>query len=77
MIKNQNTEHAQNRDTVPLSVYKPWRFRKISTTENIKPTFLTVSSQAAQAHVTSVLCIFSHKGVGVSLQATVETLYEK
>ena len=33
--------------------------------------------QASQAHVTSVLCEFSHKRVGVALQATVETLYEK
>ena len=34
--------------------------------------------QASQAHVTSVLCKFSHKRVGVALHlATVETLYEK
>ena len=75
MNKNQNTEYAQNRDTVPLSVYKLWRIRKISTTEN-KPTFLSVSSQAPQAHVTRVLCIFSHKGVGVALQARL-CMYEK
>ena len=40
--------------------------------------FMCVRAQASQAHVTSVLCEFSHKRVDVALHiATVETLYEK
>ena len=39
---------------------------------------MCVRAQAPQAHVTSVLCEFSHKRVDVALNiATVETLYEK
>ena len=40
--------------------------------------FLFLSLQASQAHVMRVECnLLSHKRVGVVLQATVKTLYEK